>query len=199
MKVVETIDVICRGNVDRLSVWQKACLDVEQAVTSIDWPHGTGIFKLNPGCKRNANGVKPIKLPGIRKLAELGWQTERLPAKLSGVKMGNLDAVLDTEDGFVGFEWETGNISSSHRAVNKILLAILKGGLVGGILVVPSEAMRPYLTDRIGNITELRAYFPLWSAVRLKLGVFRVVVAEHNLLDGNVPLIPKGSDGMALR
>ncbi|MDY6941259.1 MAG: restriction endonuclease [Cyanobacteriota bacterium] len=199
MKVVETIDVICRGHVDRLSAWRQACSDVDRAVISIDWPHNTGIFKLNPGRQRNANGVKPIKLPGIRKLEEFGWQTEHLPTKLSGVKMGNLDAILESEEGLVGFEWETGNISSSHRAVNKILLAILKGGLLGGILVVPSEAMRPYLTDRIGNITELRAYFPLWSAVRFEFGVFRVVVVEYDCLDSNVPLIPKGRDGMAFR
>jgi hypothetical protein len=59
--------------------------------------------------------------------------------------------------------------------------------------------MRRYLTDRIGNITELRPYFPVWSAVQLNTGVFRIVVVEHDELDSSVPLIPKGKDGMAPR
>lgn len=199
MKIVETVDVLCCGNVDTLPLWRKACSDVEQAIKSIDWPHGAGAFMLNPGETKHANGVKPIKKPGIATLKSLGWETERLPKELAGVKMGNLDAVLRNDEGMVGFEWETGNISSSHRAANKILHAMLKGGLVGGMLIVPSEAMRRYLTDRIGNITELRAYFPVWSAIRLDRGIFRVISVEHDELDDSVPLIPKGKDGMASR
>ena len=199
MKLVEEINVVCHGNADRLETWYRACSDVEQAIASIDWPHGSGSFKLNPGTTKNANGVVPIKIPGIVKLRELGWKTESLPRELAGVRMGNLDAVLETEEGVIGFEWETGNISSSHRAANKIIHAMLKGGLIGGILVVPAESMRRYLTDRIGNITELRAYFPVWSAVNINAGVFRVVAIEYDQLDSNVPLIPKGRDGMAMR
>ncbi|TAD74148.1 MAG: restriction endonuclease [Oscillatoriales cyanobacterium] len=199
MKIVERIDVICRGNVDQLEIWHRACADTDKAITLIDWPHGSGTFKLNPGTTKNANGVKPIKIPGIVKLQELGWQTERLPKQLAGVKMGNLDAMLESKEGVIGFEWETGNISSIHRAVNKILLAIFNGGLVAGILVVPAEPMRQYLTDRTGNVTELRPYFSLWSAVPIGAGVFRIVVVEHDELDSSVPLIPKGKDGMASR
>lgn len=199
MQIIETIDVICQGNADQNPAWQQACDDIEQAISVIDWPHGTGRFKLNPGTTRHANGVMPIKTPGIRKLQELGWQTERLPKELAGVRMGNLDAILETQGGVVGFEWETGNISSSHRAANKIIHALLTGGLLGGTLVVPAQSMRRYLTDRIGNITELRAYFPVWSAVQLQTGVFRVIAVEHDELDETVPLIPKGRDGMASR
>lgn len=199
MRLIEIIDVICQGNADKSEGWQQVCEDVEEAISVIDWPHGTGIFKLNPGVTKHANGVKPIKIPGITKLGELGWQTECLPRELAGIKMGNLDAMLETEAGVVGFEWETGNISSSHRAANKIIHALLKGGLLGGILVVPAQSMRRHLTDRIGNITELRAYFPVWSAVQLTTGVFRVIAVEHDVLDETVPLIPKGRDGMASR
>lgn len=199
MKIVEKIDVICRGNAEQFAGWHKACSDVEQAIALIDWPHGSGTFKLNPGGTKNANGVTPIKIPGIIKLREFGWQTECLPGVLAGVRMGNLDAILNTPDGVIGFEWETGNISSSHRAANKIIHAMMNGGLVGGILVVPAESMRRYLTDRIGNITELRPYFPVWSAVQMNVGVFRVVVVEHDELDTTVPLIPKGKDGMSPR
>lgn len=199
MKIVEQIDVIRRGNADQLEIWHTACADVEQAIKLIDWPHGSGTFKLNPSPPKHANGVRPIKIPGINKLKELGWQTECLPNELAGVQMGNLDAILECKEGVIGFEWETGNISSSHRAANKIIHAMLKGGLVGGILVVLSQPMRQYLTDRIGNITELRPYFPVWSAVCLNMGVFRIVVVEHDELDNGVPLIPKEKDGMASR
>lgn len=198
MKILEEIDVICRGNADQFKAWHKACADVRKAIAFIDWPHGSGTFKLNPGTTKNANGVMPIKIPGMIKLREFGWQTERLPKELAGVRMGNLDAILETVEGVIGFEWETGNISSSHRAANKIIHAMIKGGLIGGILVVPAESMRRYLTDRIGNITELREYFHVWSAVHISIGVFRVVVVEHDELDSSVPLIPKGKDGMAL-
>lgn len=197
MKIIETIDVLDCGDVSSLQSWATACSDVEKAIYAIDWPHGSGVFNLNPGETKHANGVKPIKDPGITKLRQLGWETERLPQELAGVRMGNLDAVLNTHDGVIGFEWETGNISSSHRAANKILHAMLKGGLTGGILVVPSEAMRRYLTDRIGNITELRAYFPVWAAICLDKGIFRIISVEHDNLDDNVPLIPKGRDGLA--
>ncbi|WP_072619919.1 hypothetical protein [Spirulina major] len=199
MQITETIDVICRGDADQNPIWQQACVDVAQAISVIDWPHGTGTFKLNPGTKPHANGVMPIKTPGINRLKTLGWQTERLPKELAGIKMGNLDAILETQTGMVGFEWETGNISSSHRAANKIIHALLTGGLLGGILVVPAQSMRRYLTDRVGNITELRAYFPVWSAVQLETGVFRVIAVAQDELDDTVPLIPKGKDGMAAR
>ncbi|MEM8641521.1 MAG: restriction endonuclease [Cyanobacteria bacterium P01_G01_bin.54] len=199
MKITEIIDVICRGNANESATWQRACHDVEQAINVIDWPHGSGTFKLNPGTSKHANGVMPIKTPGIQKLRELGWQTERLPKELAGVKMGNLDALLETTGGVVGFEWETGNISSSHRAANKIIHALLKGGLLGGLLIVPAQSMRRYLTDRIGNITELRAYFPVWSAIQVNNGVLRIIAVEYDELDPTVPLIPKGRDGMASR
>jgi hypothetical protein len=97
----------------------------------------------------------------------------------------------------IGFEWETGNISSSHRAVNKIVHAILDGGLLGGFLVVPSQAMRAYLTDRIGNVTELRGYFPIWKRLNFEKGTLRIVAVEFDELSMDVPIIPKGKDGMA--
>jgi hypothetical protein len=67
-----------------------------------------------------------------------------------------------------------------------------------GILVVPSNVLAPYLTDRIGNIGELRPYFPLWSSYGGARGALRIVVVEHDAIDRNVPRIPKGTDGRAL-
>ena len=141
----------------------------------------------------------PIKIPCIRALELSGWDTEELPDVEPGVlEVGDLDALLDTPRGPIAFEWETGNISSSHRAINKLLLAFQRGRVVGGFLVVPSNRLKLWLTDRIGNIGELEPYFPLWSSVPVKLGVLRIVVVEHDVESKNVPRIPKGKDGRAL-
>jgi len=132
-------------------------------------------------------------------LKECGWETERLPKLPESVlRPGDLDGLLSVPEGLVGFEWETGNISSSHRAVNKLLLTLLHGGIRGGILVVLGQAMRPHVTDRVGNITELRCYFPLWQAIDYEEGALRVIAVEHDELSLEAPRIPKGTDGWAL-
>ena len=73
------------------------------------------------------------------------------------------------------------------------------GGLIGGFLVVPSYELKIFLTDRIGNIGELRPYLPLWSSIPIKEGVLRIVVVEHDATSFDVPRIPKGTDGRALQ
>src|SRR5579884_1383889 len=93
---------------------------------------------------------------------------------------------------YLAFEWETGNISSSHRAMNKLLLTLKLGGLIGGFLVVPSDRLKVYLTDRIGNIGELRPYFPLWRDTEIKEGALQIVVVELDAISFDVPRIPKG-------
>lgn len=202
MKIVERRDILQAGEFPGSDTWHDACNDVEDAVRATDWPHGSGSFSIYPesGKKRGeGNGVVPIKKPCLEMLEELGWETETLPdIGDTPLRTGDLDAISQTPEGFIGFEWETGNISSSHRALNKLLLTFLKGRLVGGFLVVPSNALKPYLTDRIGNIGELRPYFPLWSAVPAQNAALRIVVVEHDETSTDVPRIPKGSDGWAL-
>lgn len=145
------------------------------------------------------NGVKPIKIPCLRELRRRGWEVESLPMLATSVLgTGDLDAVKRTAEGYVAFEWETGNISSSHRALNKLCLGMHQLDLLAGFLVVPSNNLAPYLTDRIGNIGELRPYFPLWSSYTGARGALRIVVVEHDAIDRNVPRIPKGTDGRAL-
>ena len=96
----------------------------------------------------------------------------------------------------VVLEWETGNISSSHRALNKMALGLHKGKIAAGILVVPSRRLYVYLTDRIGNIDELVPYLGLWRSVPYPQGaVFEIVVIEHDGESFEVPRIPKGTDG----
>jgi hypothetical protein len=201
MKIVEYCDILSKGSFTISKVWKKACADVEKAILVTDWPHGSGKFTIYPESGKKTgqgNGVLPIKEPCIAKLKELGWETEDLPKIEGGVLgTGDLDALYNSEAGFVGFEWETGNISSSHRAINKLLLTLQKGGIKGGILVVPSDKLKPYLTDRIGNIGELRPYFHLWKTIQIKEGALRIIVVEHDSTSLSVPKIPKGTDGWA--
>ncbi len=201
MKIVERKDVITRGDFPDSKEWEKACAEIEDAIRKTDWPHGTGSFTIYPesGKRRGqGNGVLPIKIPFVARLKELGWETEKLP-KIAGGTLGtgDLDALLETKLGFIAVEWETGNISSSHRAINKLLLTLHKGGIVGGILIVPSDKLRAFLTDRVGNISELRPYFPLWQCIQVAEGALRIVVVEHDATSMKVPRIPKGTDGRA--
>lgn len=201
MKIVEHCDILSHGSFALSKIWKKACSNVEKAIIVTDWPHGSGKFTIYPESGKKpgkGNGVKPIKRPCIEKLRELGWETEDLP-KIKGdvLRTGDLDALYKSEAGFIGFEWETGNISSSHRAINKLLLTLKKGGIKGGLLVVPSNKLKAYLTDRIGNIEELRPYFPLWKTIQIKEGALRIIVVEYNATSLSVPKIPKGTDGWA--
>lgn len=182
--------------------------DVEAAIGCADWPHGTGRFSLNPtpGVDRRGksdkhpNGVFPIKLPVLDQLRKRGWATESLPPLPPGelLTTGDLDALLTVRNRFVGFEWETGNVSSSHRAISKLLDAICRSTITGGFLVLPVRETQRYLTDRIGNYEELSPYFGFWSRYPVSNGVLRIYGVRHDTLDPLVPHIPKGNSGRAL-
>lgn len=176
--------------------------NVEDAISATDWPHGSGTFRIYPksGKKRGmGNGVDPIKVPCIQKLKEFGWEVESLPPITAGtLKTGDLDALLRSPIGYIAFEWETGNISSCHRAINKLLQTLMVGGITGGFLVVPSDKLKTFLTDRIGNIGELRPYFPLWEKTAIERGALEIIVVEHDDTSLDVPKIPKRTDGRAL-
>jgi hypothetical protein len=201
VKIVEYCDILNERRFDSSPALKRAWRDVKAAVTATDWPHGSRKFSIYPesGKKRGkGNGVLPIKIPCVAKLKQLGWQDECLPHIPGGVlDCGDLDAMKLTKEGSIAFEWETGNISSSHRAINKLLLTLQVGGLLGGFLVVPSNRLKVYLTDRIGNIGELKPYFPLWKSVVGAVGGLRIVVVEHDREDLKSPRIPKATDGRA--
>ncbi|BAU43777.1 Type-2 restriction enzyme BamHI [Leptolyngbya sp. O-77] len=111
---------------------------------------------------------------------------------------GKVDATKALDNHLFALEWETGNISSSHRAVNKMVLGLLRNVFLGAVLVLPSRKLYPYLTDRIGNYEELEPYFDVWRAVRLGEGFLAIFVIEHDQIDSSVPMITKGTDGRAL-
>lgn len=211
MKILESVDIASAGSFSRTKTWSRAIAEAEAAIEIADWPHGAGRFSLNPEpivkkkgrVDRHPNGVKPIKLPMIEHLKSRDWKTEALPKLPVGhegrdvLKTGDLDALLLDRNRYVGFEWETGNISSSHRAINKLLDGMTRGTLQGGILALPMRSMQQYLTDRVGNFEELSPYFEFWSRYPIQNGVLRVYGTAQDALDPLVPHIPKGKDGRA--
>jgi hypothetical protein len=213
MRIIETLDVIHAGGLPLTATWKRATSDVEAAIEAADWPWGSGSFSLNPEpgedkqgrTDHHPNGVLPIKVPMIAHLESCGWETEALPELPVGfegrdvLKTGDLDALLLDGDRYVGFEWETGNVSSTHRAINKLLDGISRGTLSGGILALSMRATQRYLTDRVGNFEEIAPYFEFWSRYPVADGALRVYGVDYDQLDPSVPHIPKGRDGRALR
>ena len=203
MKLLEYHDLLNGELLVRSPALQQAWDEIHRAIALTDWPHGSGSFTIYPESGKKTgqgNGVKPIKVPCIQALRESGWLVEELPSIGSSVLgTGDLDALKATPEGYIAFEWETGNISSSHRALNKLFLTMQETNTLGSFLVVPSDRLKVFLTDRIGNIGELRPYFPLWRSLAGIRGALRIIVVEHDAESFAVPKIPKGTDGRALR
>lgn len=116
-------------------------------------------------------------------------------------KFGDFDFLTTGEAGHkVAIEWETGNISSSHRALNKLCVCIEKGIISMGVLIVPSRKLYAHITDRIGNIYELTPYLPFWQDIgnsMVSKGLLAVSVVEHDHLttDSTFPYLKVGKDG----
>jgi len=201
MKIVREETLLSCGKYASSVEWRRTRKSLYKAIREVDWPRGTGAFKIYPelGKRRGeGNGVTPIKLGLMEELQRQGWKLEE-PLDIAILKRpGKLDAVLYTDYGPVALEWETGNISSSHRALNKMALGLLKGVLACGILVVPSRELYKYLTDRIGNMAELEPYLDLWRSIPCRKGVLEIVAIEHDGTSRKVPRIPKGTSGRAL-
>ena len=196
MKVVKVETLINAGPFAESPTWIDVRNRIVTDIQSMEWPKGNGGFFVYP--KKKGNGVKPIKDGLMARLADWGWGLE-VPMDIATVKRpGKLDAVFNTELGPIALEWETGNISSSHRALNKMALGLQNGVLSGGILVVPTRDFYQYLTDRVGNFRELSPYFDLWKSTPCENGVLEIIAIEHDGTSEDVPLIKKGTDGRAL-
>lgn len=213
MKIIAWDDLVDQGGYSSGPAFRRIEQDMYESVRDVVWPPGSDRFTIHPEPGRNrgeGNGVVPIKKSFAEALARRGWELERRAPRIEG---GELAAVRGSRpgafDGHLSFpydeplpfavEWETGNISSSHRAINRIGLGMRLGYLSGGVLVVPSAALARYLTDRVGNAPELLPYHPLWSAWTFQeFGYFGIVTVEHDEESFGVPRIPKGRDGRAL-
>jgi hypothetical protein len=201
MKIIRIEKIIDIGSFSQSTDWEKIERHILQSIKSIEWPPDSGSFTLfdEPGKKRGkGNGVKPIKQACMQKLKSFGWQLETRVDIATLKRPGPMDATFIVGNRLFCLEWETGNISSSHRSLNKMALGILKGSLIGGALVVPTREMYRYLTDRIGNLQELEPYFPLWKALHIDQGLLVVIAIEHDAVSSTVPRIKKGTDGRAL-
>ncbi|MGH8546028.1 MAG: hypothetical protein ACREX3_20875 [Gammaproteobacteria bacterium] len=199
MVQVETL--ISCGPFSASKEWEKTRRALHKAIRAVDWPPGSGKFTIFPesGKRRRAgNGVTPIKRDLMEELKRQAWKLEEQLDIAARIRAGSFDAVLYTKQGPFAFEWETGNISSSHRALNKMALGLLRRLIVGGTLVVPSRNLYQYLTDRVGNFAELAPYLDLWKAVPCKNGVLEIAVIEQDAVSRKVPKIPKGTSGRAL-
>ncbi|WP_311065625.1 restriction endonuclease [Halomonas sp. DWK9] len=196
MKIVKTEVLISHGDFFNSKAFKDVLAEIETAISKVVWPLDTQSFSINP--KAKGNGVKPIKTGCMEHLQETGWELEKRLRISGDMRPGPLDAVKELTNGTTfALEWETGNISSSHRALNKMALGILKGVISGGILILPSRKMYKYLTDRVGNFQEISPYFPVWKSLDISNGHLAVIEIEHNLEDSESPLIPKGTDGWA--
>ena len=198
MKILRTEFLIQKGKFAQSPELVIILEQIGNAIRSVAWPQGSDRFILYP--QKMANGVVPIKENCMHSLVREGWTTEHRMSIASRLKPGPIDAVKKMADGrWFAVEWETGNISSSHRALNKMAVGLLDGKLAGGILVLPSRDMYRFLTDRIGNYAEIEPYFPVWKNLLIRDGMLAVIEIEHDELSLDVPLITKGTDGRALR
>lgn len=192
-------------NLNRWRSTGAALAEIENAIHAIRWPpHGKdfAIFPESGKARGEGNGVVPIRQAFVAELRDKGW-TPEMPFPLEGVKdgarFGPMDAArkFGKQPPFVA-EWETGNISSSHRSMNKLAIGLIEGVIAGGVLIVPTSALARYLTDRIGNVRELEPYFPLWRSIAVRRGYLGVIAVEHNRTSEKVSRIAKGTSGRAL-
>lgn len=205
VRIAEEYVLIDAGGYYETDECQQALAEVRTAIEGVVWPPGAEDFSIYPESGKKAgmgNGVVPIKTAFIIELLRDGWNPEMtfpVQTAAGGAKFGDMDAakVFGNHPPFI-VEWETGNISSSHRALNKICVGLLHGAVAGGTLVVPTAPLAKYLTDRIGNLRELLPYMELWASLPVAYGYLSIIAIEHDNESWEVPRIRKGTDGRAL-
>jgi hypothetical protein len=198
LKLVKTEVLIDRGAFSGSSEWNEIRSEIESTIKAMEWPAGSGKFTLFD--QRISNGVVPIKQMFIRLLKQRSRWTDEVLLKIPArVEPGPVDAATKVGEKLFAIEWETGNISSSHRAVNKLAMGLLKEVLVGGVLITPTRKMYYYLTDRIGNFEELSPYFDVWRSIAVKDGLLAIMAVEQDGVSKDVQKFAKGTDGRALR
>lgn len=204
MRLAIEIPLLRAGGIDAEGPCLRALSEIRTAISLVRWPSGAEQFTIYPesGKKRGmGSGVRPIRDMFVEELQRLGWQIEApfpVPTPELRSTFGPMDAAKSFDDDLFMVEWETGNISSSHRSMNKLAIGILKGAISGGVLIVPTWELAQYLTDRIGNVRELEPYLSLWSSVEVERGFLAIFAVEHDATSTDVPRIRKGTDGRSL-
>lgn len=229
MKWLRTLVLFDQGNVISSADWKAVHESYVRSIMSIDHPHGSGSLRLRrkarlPNGQWSRNGVGYLRsrfldhMKGAERWqaeggVDLGRDRVQPPIKLYPSlelyrepitsDFGGFDFVTTAKkDGNkIAIEWETGNISSSHRSMNKLAIALGNGIVQVGVLIVPSRDLYEHLTDRIGNIGELSGYLSMWESLKSSVtrGLLAVTVVEHDALttDAAFPYLPMGNDGRA--
>jgi len=194
MKINNINIIVANGEFISSEAYQVILSELKDAIKSVVWA-SPDKFVINP--MKKGNGVVPIKNNFIKFLQSKGWLVEEKMSCVDGVNPGPIDAIKKTPNGIFAVEWETGNISSSHRALNKIALGVLEKQLIGGVLILPIRHLAQYLTDRIGNYEEIAPYFKLYSNVNIVEGMLGTIGIDFDETSIDAPPIPKGQDGNA--
>jgi len=197
MKIIQITDLINIGRAKENPAVQEALTQIVDSITQMVHPmNENGFILFN---EKQANGVKPIKNSFITGLDNYGWKKEHKLEVGNTNRPGPIDATYQIGEKFFAVEWETGNISSSHRAINKMVIGILNRRLIAGVLILPSRDMYYYLTDRVGNFKELEPYFSVYQRANYDIdeGYLGIIEIEHDDVSNNVSSIPKGTDGRA--
>jgi len=226
MKWLRTLVIFDRGNVVSSSDWKTIHDSYIRSIQNIDFPKGSGTLTLRRKQLRengqwDRNGVGYLRKRFLDHMVdEESWKKEagfdlgegRKPAAIHlypsmdeyeepiTSEFGGFDFVTTAPSGtHVAIEWETGNISSSHRSLNKLMIALRTGHIQAGVLIVPSRQLYQHLTDRIGNIGELSGYISLWKDLAdvVERGLLAVSVVEQDHLtdDPVFEYLPAGEDG----
>jgi hypothetical protein len=207
VKIAGEITLIDSEGFSASTACQQALSEIRAAIHGVHWPSGSQNFTIFPESGKKSgqgNGVVAIRQAFVVNLAAVGWQAESpfpsLVTEPDGARFGAMDAskVFGAELPFLA-EWETGNISSSHRALNKMAIGLMRRVISGAVLIVPTRELAQYLTDRIGNLRELIPYLDLWRAVPVERGFLGIFAIEHDAISMTVERIKKGTDGRALR
>lgn len=230
MKWLRTLVLFDRGDVVSSSDWNSIHQSFVRSIESIDFPKGCGKLilrrkKQDPVSKQwNRNGVGLLRNRFLKHMVENeGWQAEgevdlqnleekpelRLFPTMEPYSepitsaFGDFDFVTTTASGIrVAIEWETGNISSSHRSLNKLSIVLAAKKIQAGVLILPSRNLYEHLTDRIGNIGELSPYLGMWKnmGASVERGMLAIAVVEHDELtdDPAFPYLKTGKDGRSV-
>lgn len=228
MKWLRTLILFDKGDVISSTDWKDLHESYVRSIQSIDFPKGSGALTLRKkerdeegSTKRNGVGYLRTRFLDHLKTVE-SWEAEgtvdlsrdreqpaiRLYPSMEEYRepitsdFGGFDFVKAKGNGAqIAVEWETGNISSSHRSMNKLALALVSGIIDIGVLIVPSRDLYTHMTDRIGNIGELSGYLSMWESLKFAVdrGLLAITVVEYDHLtdDPAFPYLPVGNDGRA--
>lgn len=227
MKWLRTLILFDQGNIISSDDWKSFHDSYVRSIASIDYPVGSGSLTLKRKMRDadgqwQRNGVNYLRSRFLDHIINVEkWRAEgevdlsrdrqQPPIRLYPSLELYREPITSDFGGFdfvthglgsnrVAIEWETGNISSSHRSMNKLAIALGNRVVDIGVLVLPSRSLYEHLTDRIGNIGELSGYLSMWEGLKASVerGLLAITVVEQDhLTDDDFPYLPRGNDGRA--